>query len=88
MIEAAPYVTTVEDLDKSDCAFCVHGGQSPAGSSRSFGVRGHLGHVRLGVSLYSDVWVMCVEINLLLVHLGCRRLGDIYTVGRPSSFYH
>lgn len=26
VIEAAPYVTTIETLDKYDCDFCVHGG--------------------------------------------------------------
>ena len=25
VVEAAPYVTTVETLDKYDCDFCVHG---------------------------------------------------------------
>lgn len=26
VIEAAPYVTTIETLDKYNCDFCVHGG--------------------------------------------------------------
>jgi len=26
VVEAAPYVTTVETLDKYNCDFCVHGG--------------------------------------------------------------
>jgi ethanolamine-phosphate cytidylyltransferase len=25
VVEAAPYVTTVEELDKRGCDFCVHG---------------------------------------------------------------
>ena len=28
MVEGAPYVTTLETLDKYNCDFCVHGGQS------------------------------------------------------------
>ncbi len=28
VVEAAPYVTTIETLDKHDCDFCVHGGKS------------------------------------------------------------
>lgn len=28
VVEAAPYVTTIETLDKYDCDFCVHGGKS------------------------------------------------------------
>lgn len=27
VIEDAPYVTTLETLDKYDCDFCVHGGK-------------------------------------------------------------
>lgn len=27
VVEAAPYVTTIETLDKYDCEFCVHGGK-------------------------------------------------------------
>lgn len=27
VVEAAPYVTTIETLDKYNCAFCVHGGK-------------------------------------------------------------
>lgn len=26
VVEDAPYVTTIETLDKHDCDFCVHGG--------------------------------------------------------------
>jgi len=26
VIEAAPYVTTIETLDQYNCDFCVHGG--------------------------------------------------------------
>lgn len=28
VIEGAPYVTALETLDKYDCDFCVHGGES------------------------------------------------------------
>lgn len=28
VVEAAPYVTTIETLDKYNCDFCVHGGTS------------------------------------------------------------
>lgn len=28
MIEGVPYVTTLETLDKYNCDFCVHGGES------------------------------------------------------------
>lgn len=28
VVEAAPYVTTIETLDKHNCDFCVHGGKS------------------------------------------------------------
>lgn len=27
IVEDAPYVTTLETLDKYDCDFCVHGGK-------------------------------------------------------------
>lgn len=27
VVEGAPYVTTLETLDKYDCDFCVHGGK-------------------------------------------------------------
>lgn len=28
IVEGAPYVTTLETLDKYNCDFCVHGGES------------------------------------------------------------
>lgn len=28
VVEGAPYVTTLETLDKFNCDFCVHGGES------------------------------------------------------------
>lgn len=28
VVEGAPYVTTLETLDKYNCDFCVHGGES------------------------------------------------------------
>lgn len=28
IVEGAPYVTTLETLDKYNCDFCVHGGKS------------------------------------------------------------
>jgi len=28
VIEGAPYVTTIETLDKYNCDFCVHGGMT------------------------------------------------------------
>lgn len=28
VVENAPYVTTLDTLDKYDCDFCVHGGKS------------------------------------------------------------
>lgn len=28
VVEGAPYVTTLETLDKHNCDFCVHGGTS------------------------------------------------------------
>lgn len=31
IVEGAPYVTTLETLDKYNCDFCVHGGELPQG---------------------------------------------------------
>lgn len=31
IVEGAPYVTTLETLDKHNCDFCVHGGEPPRG---------------------------------------------------------
>lgn len=28
MVEGVPYITTIETLDKYNCDFCVHGGES------------------------------------------------------------
>lgn len=35
IVEGAPYVTTLETLDKYNCDFCVHGGEPASSLSES-----------------------------------------------------
>uniref|UniRef100_A0A1I8ILL8 ethanolamine-phosphate cytidylyltransferase n=1 Tax=Macrostomum lignano TaxID=282301 RepID=A0A1I8ILL8_9PLAT len=69
VVEAAPYITTVETLEKHNCDFCAHGDSSLSAIPYRQGVQAHRGSVNhrlgwphaAGHASLSPIYINCVS---------------------------
>lgn len=80
IVEGAPYVTTLETLDKYNCDFCVHGGELVHGHSLNLVLNIHRDTTRCDDGLIS--FCLCLSDDITLTVDGKDTYAEVKREGR------